>query len=269
MAYGIAVRRPATIASSWAQTAVAGNPVSLTASDVRDAADGSAGGEGASILRKVRLTGAAKEMADAVENGSYDPYFTQVVLLDATQLLRRKSSAARLSYMDLLLDGVIAAAVAAPDVLSSYADGEATYYRHVGVAIATATADGLSLPVLRQAETLEARERAVAWRELVGRAERGELLPEDMDGATIALSTLETHSVETGAPSLAPGLSTAVTFGELAPRVMITDSGVMAKQTIYATIAYDQRVIDGALASRFTWALKSALETGSAMQFLQ
>jgi pyruvate/2-oxoglutarate dehydrogenase complex dihydrolipoamide acyltransferase (E2) component len=269
MAYGVAVRRPATMTSSWTATAAAENAASLSAYDACGVADDCVGWEGASILRKTRLTGVPKEMADAVENGSRAPRFTQVVLLDATELVRRKRSEAGLSYMDLLLEGVIAAAVAAPDVLSSYADGEATYYRHVGVAIATATADGLSLPVLRQAETLEASERAVAWRELIGRAERGECLPEDRDGATIALSTLEAHSVEAGAPSIAPGLSTAVTFGELAPRVMITASGVMAKQTIYATIACDQRIIDGALASRFAWALKSALETGSAMQFLQ
>ena len=70
-------------------------------------------------------------------------------------------------------------------------------------------------------------------------------------------------------PTSSSSVTTAVTFGELAPRVMITDSGVMAKQTIYATIAYDQRIIDGALASRFTWALKSALETGSATHLLQ
>jgi pyruvate/2-oxoglutarate dehydrogenase complex dihydrolipoamide acyltransferase (E2) component len=255
--------------SSWTETAVAENAGSLAAFGVRCAANADAGWESASILRRTRLTGAAKAMADAVENGSQDAQFTQVVLLDATLLVRRRRSEPRLSYMDLLLEGVIAAAVAAPDVLSSYADGEATYYRHVGVAIAIATADGLSLPVLREAETLETSERAVAWRELVERVERGEVLPDDIGGAAIALSTLGTQSAEAGAPPLAPGLSTAVTFGELAPRVMITDSGVMAKQTIYATIAYDQRIIDGALASRFTWALKSALETGSATHLLQ
>jgi pyruvate/2-oxoglutarate dehydrogenase complex dihydrolipoamide acyltransferase (E2) component len=55
-----------------------------------------------------------------------------------------------------------------------------------------------------------------------------------------------------------------VFFGELAPRAPVTAAGVEVKQAIYASITYDHRVIDGMSASRFTTALKSALETGSA-----
>jgi pyruvate dehydrogenase E2 component (dihydrolipoamide acetyltransferase) len=234
----------------------------ITADDVRRAA--ASGRPDEVVLRKVRLTGVARAMADGVQRGWSVPQFTQIVLLDATELVRRKEADAGLTYMDLLLEGVIAAAMATPDVLSSYADGERSFYRHVEVAIATATESGLLLPVLRKAETLTVADRAAAWRKLVERARRSELTPDDMTGATIALSNLGTRGVEFGTPLLPQGLSTVVFFGELAPRALVTKAGVEARQTIYASITYDHRIIDGLSAARFTAALKSALETGSA-----
>lgn len=213
------------------------------------------------VRRVVRLTGVPKAMAEAVTRSWQVPQFTQILLADASAMTRRKNaSQGALSYMDLIVEAVVAAAVRVPDVMARYDNGEITYYQNVDLAIATATSNGLLLPVLRKAETMDLGTRSQAWRIIVERAREGSLVPADTIGPSIALSNLGGRGVDTGTPLLPAGLSTIVFLGALAPRALVVDGKLEARPSVYISIAYDHRVVDGALGSQFAASLKAAIE---------
>lgn len=239
----------------------------ITVEDVRRAAELAAEATnaqpaGAVVNRVVRLTGVRKAMAEAVTRSWQAPQFTQIFLADASAMARRKdASRGNLSYMDLIVEAVVAAAARVPDVMATYDNGEITYYENVDLAIATATSGGLVLPVLRKAEAMDLGARAQAWRSVVERARDGRLTPADTAGPSIALSNLGRRGVDTGTPLLPAGLSTVVFFGAFAPRALVVDDRLEARPSVYVSIAYDHRVVDGELGSQFTAALKAAVES--------
>lgn len=231
----------------------------VTADDVRKAApeqDTRGGG-----VREVRtLRGVAKAMAAAVEKSWSVPQFVQTVLLDATELVRRKQAMAEpITYTDLLVDSVVRAVADVPEVnVSLHPDG-LYVYDAVNVSVAVSTTHGLLLPVLRNAQDMSLHDRRVALSQLVERAHSGSLTPDESADGTITVSNLGMHGVETGVPLLTYPQAVLVFAGSLADRPMVVAGELCARPSMYLSIAYDHRVIDGALAARFTAAVTGRL----------
>jgi pyruvate dehydrogenase E2 component (dihydrolipoamide acetyltransferase) len=210
-------------------------------------------------VREVRpLTAVGRAMAASVRKSWSVPQFTQTALVDATTLTRRKSD--DLTYTHLLIDAVVRAAAEVPEVNSALHGDDHWIYDVVDVSVAVATERGLLLPVLRAADRLSLADRAAALRDLVRRAHEGSLGPDDMADGTISVSNLGTHGVDGGVPLLVHPQAALVFAGELRDRPLVVDGSVQARPTIPISIAYDHRIIDGALAAGFTGAVRAHLE---------
>jgi pyruvate dehydrogenase E2 component (dihydrolipoamide acetyltransferase) len=253
-------------------SAVAGSGVDglITADDVRRAAatraaspaaaDGPPGAD-ARIARKVALTAIGRSVLAALERGAGIPQFTQGILVDATELVRRKDAAGdSLTYLDFFLDALVRAAREVPEVLARIADRELQYYADIDISIAAATDHGLLLAVLLDAGSQSLAERASAWRSLVERARGGRLTPREATGGLIALSNLGTRGVDYGTPLLPADHSAIVFFGSLEKRPIVRGDAIEARPSVHVAITYDHRVVDGVLGARFTTAVRRALE---------
>jgi pyruvate dehydrogenase E2 component (dihydrolipoamide acetyltransferase) len=252
------VRRASAAANAGAAAVASGS-----AADGAKAAGGPAPGGEKGIARKVPLTAINRSMMSALEKGWQVPQFTQITLVDASGLVRKKeSNADGLSYMDFFLEALLSAAKQVPEALVSIHGNEAWYHSEVNVTLALATDNGLLVPVLRNAAALNIVERSKAWRALAERGRTGKLAPEDMGGGLIGLSNLGNRGVDYGTPLLPPGNSLIAFIAALEKRAMVVNDSVQARPSLYLSIAYDHRVIDGVLAARFTSAMKAALEAG-------
>lgn len=215
------------------------------------------------IARKVPLSPITRSMMGALEKGWQVPQFTQIALVDATGLVRRKeSNADGLSFMDFFLDALLVAAKDVPETLVSVHGSEAWYHAEVDVTIALATDNGLLVPVLRNAGAMNIVERGKAWRALSERGRAGKLAPADMGGGIIGLSNLGNRGVDYGTPLLPPGNSLIAFIAALEKRALVVNDAVQVRPSVYLSVAYDHRVIDGVLGARFTSAMKAALEAG-------
>ena len=123
-------------------------------------------------------------------------------------------------------------------------------YWHIG--FAADTPNGLVVPVIRDADKKGVIEIAKETSELAAKAREGKLGPADMQGGTFSISSLggiggTAFTPIINAPEVAIlGVSKAAmkpvwNGKEFAPRLMLPLS-----------LSYDHRVIDGALAARFT-----------------
>jgi len=213
----------------------------------------------AARARMVPQSPVARAMIAALDRAWRTPQFTQGVHLDATALVRAKTSHPDLGYTDYLLDAMIRAAREVPEVLARVAGADVEYRETIDVTVATATNQGLLVPVLRDAGALDRMARRDAWRALVERARAGRLDADEASGGILALSNLGTRGVDYGTPLLPAGHSLIVFVGALETRALVVDSRVEARPSLHVAVTYDHRVIDGVLGSRYTSALSRAL----------
>jgi pyruvate dehydrogenase E2 component (dihydrolipoamide acetyltransferase) len=224
---------------------------------------------GAKVGSRTTLDGLRRQTARVV-SGSWQeiPHFQQVVLADATNLIAARAtllaesteSDVRISLNDLLLDRIVSAIKEVPTVNASYQDGEVILYADINVAIAVATDHGLLTPVLHRSEQMSLKERANALRDLVKRSAEGQLKPADLDCATITVSNLGMHGVDTGFALVTKPQAAIVFVGQICKRPMVIDDVVVARDSVYLSASYDHRVVDGAGAAQFLSALRRAVE---------
>lgn len=145
---------------------------------------------------------------------------------------------------------------AVPEANSRWRDAGLEIYDAVNLGVATAADEGLVVPVLQRADSLDLLETARRLENLVRRAREGALAPEDVRGGTFTLSNHGVSGSLLAAPIIIPQPQSAILgLGKLEKRaVVIAQEGedrIVARSRCYATLTIDHRVMDGGRANRF------------------
>jgi pyruvate dehydrogenase E2 component (dihydrolipoamide acetyltransferase) len=190
------------------------------------------------------------------------PHVTQHDTADITDLdaYRRELDAAakpegtRVTLLAFLLKAVVSALKAHPRVNSSLTATQDAlvlkHYYHLGVAVDTA--HGLVVPVIRDVDRKGITELSRDLADVSARARDGKLSGDDVRGATFTVSSLGgiggtaftpiVNSPEAAILGVSKSRTEPVWDGEqFVPRLMLPMS-----------LSYDHRIVDGALAARFT-----------------
>jgi pyruvate dehydrogenase E2 component (dihydrolipoamide acetyltransferase) len=210
------------------------------------------------------LSLAHRRMAGTLATGMV-PQFTQMIDADVTgwraaRMQLQESVAVPLTFTDLILDAVVTACRAQPQVNASFAGDHLDLHHDVDITLAMDTPDGLLVPVLRRSQELSLAGRARARHELTDRARTGALTVDDMGVGTITVSNLGAYGVPTGVPLLVAPYAAIVFVGSMEQRVVVRDGGIAVRTMCTLAISYDHRVADGATAARFTTTLRDAVE---------
>jgi pyruvate dehydrogenase E2 component (dihydrolipoamide acetyltransferase) len=197
------------------------------------------------------------------------PHVTQFDEADITDLEDfRKSSNEALAKSGVkltMLAFVIKASVAALKKFSAFnssldAAGENIIVKqYFNIGFAADTPNGLVVPVIKNADQKSLSQIATEMGELSGQAREGKLKPTDMQGATFTISSLG----GIGGTAFTPIIN--------APEVAILGLSKSSMKPIWdgtqfeprlmlpLSLSYDHRVIDGAMAARFTAYLADVL----------
>ncbi|MEA1015355.1 2-oxo acid dehydrogenase subunit E2 [Sphingosinicella sp. LY1275] len=220
-----------------------------------------------------RLTGVRKAMAGAMARSWAEiPHFAEIVLIDAQPLLDRLErvraeaapDAPRPSINDLIVHAAIAALAVEPALNGIFVDGRIERPADVAIAFAVATEHGLMTPVVRNAEALSLPELGRTIRDLSERARARRLAPEEFEGAVMTVSNLGAYGVDTGFPVINQRQTALLFAGSLIERPFVIDGQVVARSTLYLTLACDHRIIDGVTSARYLGALRAILEKAEA-----
>lgn len=197
------------------------------------------------------------------------PHVTQHDLADTTdmearrQALKAKASerGVKLTPLAFIMRGVVQALAEYPKLNASLSqDGTSLinkHYCHLG--FAADTDDGLVVPVIHNADQMDVYELATALADLSAAARDGKLTAKQMQGASFTVSSLGgiggtaftpiVNAPEVGILGVSRASMQPVWDGEqFVPRLMLPLS-----------LSYDHRVVDGALAVRFTTYLGQCL----------
>lgn len=231
----------------------------ITEADVRQA-----GEQGVAVRERRPVRGIAKAQAEQMTRSWQIPQFSQDVEVDVGNLRQRRArlrdQGVQATVTDLVIDAVVGAVAKVPEVNSTFTGEEIIVYEPVNVSVAVATDAGLVVPVLHDCQAKSLKERAAGLTAIAARARAGALTPEDSTGGTITVSNLGTAGVETGVPLLNAPQACIVFTGATVDKPVVRDGQVTIRPMMHVVIAYDHRVLDGLTASRFTAAVREALE---------
>lgn len=132
----------------------------------------------------------------------------------------------------------------------------------INIGMAVALTDGLIVPVIRNAQDLNLTGMARQVSDLATRARAKQLKADETAGGTITLTNHGVSGSLLATPIINQPQSAIVGTGAVTKRVVVlpeTDS-IAIRPMMYATLTFDHRVADGAMADAFMVVFKRTLE---------
>ena len=197
-------------------------------------------------------------------------HYSYVEELDATALeeLRRQLNAQhgtarpRLTLLPFLIRAVVRAVRRFPMVNALFDDTVGIVRRHraVHVGIATQTAQGLMVPVLRHAEMLGLWGAAAEVSRLAAAARDGTATFDELTGSTITITSLGPLGGIVSTPVINHPEVAIVGVNRIVKRSVVHGEQVVVRDMMNLSSSFDHRVVDGWNAAEFVQELKRLLE---------
>ena len=212
--------------------------------------------------RREPIKGVRKMMAQAmVESAFTMPHVTEFLSVDVTPMMELRDrlrrlpewAGVKLSPLAFAARAVCLAARRTPEANCTWDDpaGEVVFKQYVHLGIAAATARGLIVPVIRDADQLDLMGLAQALAELTETARSGKTPPGDMTGGTFTITNVGVLGVDTGTPIINPGQSAILALGSVKDAPWVVDGQLAVRKVCQLALSFDHRVIDGEKGSRF------------------
>lgn len=180
--------------------------------------------------------------------------------LIAWRMQVKKRGAANVTFTDLLVKVVAAALREHPRLNASCNGGTITLNNEVHVGVAVATDDGLVVPVIHNADSLNVRAIAEQRQELVGRAQANRLRPEDIRSGTFTISNLGMYGVDVFNAIINPPQVAILAVGRIIERVIPVDGQPSVQPMMALTLSCDHRAVDGARGAQFLATVADGIE---------
>jgi len=165
-----------------------------------------------------------------------------------------------IGYNDLLIK-LVARALREFPYMNARLEGETIrHLREVHIALAVDTDRGLLVPVIRNADDKGVTEIARQLRELVERARAGTLLPDELTGSTFTITNLGMLEIDSFTPLINLPEVAVLGVGRIKARPAVVDGQIRIRQTMWLSLTFDHRLVDGAPAARFLQRIKQLIE---------
>ncbi|QNE14100.1 dihydrolipoamide acetyltransferase family protein [Pseudarthrobacter sp. NBSH8] len=224
----------------------------------------SAAGPGAQGGREVRtpIRGVRKFTAAAMVASAFTaPHATEFLTVDVTPtmdlLAKLKTSRAfsgyKLTPLTLVAKAVLIALRRNPSLNSRWeeASQEIVQFNYVNLGIAAATPRGLTVPNIKDADTLSLLELSEALTGLTEIARAGKTAPADLSGGTISITNIGVFGIDAGTPILNPGEAAILAMGAVRRMPWEFQDEVALRQVMTLSLSFDHRLVDGEQGSRF------------------
>ena len=213
---------------------------------------------------KIRKLG-AKNLSQSWASIPHVTHFEEIdiSLIEKQRAELNKTSEIKLTPLSYLVIKVISALKEFPQFNSALIDeGKIMLRKYFNIGIAVDTKDGLLVPVIKAADSLNITEIANEIITLAEKAKNKKLLEKNLSGGTFSISSLGPMGGVGFTPIINPP-EVAILGVSRAKKVPALEAGNLVEQTILpVALSYDHRVINGADAGKFMNFLKSEIEKG-------
>ena len=196
------------------------------------------------------------------------PHFYLTVEVDMGEALALRSTlntqaagSVKISVNDLVIKAAVWALGRHPNLNSSFRDGKLWVFDHVNIAIAVALEEGLSSPVIPDADRKSLGQIARESRAMIERARNGKMRPEDLSEGTFTVSNLGMYDMDNFIAIINPPQAAILAVGAVRQVPVVRGGQIVIGQVMKASVSVDHRAADGAQGAQFLSDVRRALET--------
>ena len=166
-----------------------------------------------------------------------------------------------LTYTPFVTRAATEALLTYPMVNSELRNEDIVVRHYVNMGVAVSYEDGLIVPVVKGADTMNLVGIARTINDLATRARGKKLLPDEVQGATFSITNPGPFGSILSVPIINTPNTAILAFDGIEKRPVVIDDAIAIRHMVYISMSWDHRVIDGALASQFLARVKENLET--------
>ncbi len=172
----------------------------------------------------------------------------------------KKHGGIRLGFMSIFVKASIAALKEFPAV-NAEVDGDDIVYKHfVHMGIAVGGANGLVVPVVRDADQMSVAQLEKAISDFGRRARDGQLKLDELTGGTFSITNGGVYGSLMSTPILNPPQSAILGMHKIQDRPIAIGGRVEIRPMMYLALSYDHRIVDGKEAVSFLVRVKEGVE---------
>ncbi len=265
----------ASAAPSTMPTPVAASPVAAAAAAaeavIHTPAPPAPTASSTDATQTIAVVGLRRRIAQRMQDAKRRvPHFSYVEELDVTdaEALRATLNArfaaqrGKLTLLPLLMRALVLALRDFPQINAHFDDeaGRITRYAALHLGIATQTAHGLLVPVLRDVQTLDLWAMAAGVARLAASARAGRATRDELSGSTLTLSSLGALGGIASTPIVNLPEVAIVGVNRIVERPVVRAGSVVVRQMMNLSSSFDHRVVDGADAAGFIQAVRAVVE---------
>ena len=172
-----------------------------------------------------------------------------------------KKNGVKLGFMSFFVKACIQALKELPSVNAEIDGEDLVYKNYYDIGVAVGTANGLVVPVVRDADVLSfaAIEKNIG--DLGKRARDGKLSMSDLSGGTFTITNGGIYGSLMSTPILNTPQSAILGMHSIKERPIVVNGKIEIRPMMYLALSYDHRVIDGREAVTFLVRVKECIES--------
>ena len=213
----------------------------------------------------------AERLLQAQQNAAILTTFNEVNMKPVMDLRAKhkdrfeKEYGTKLGFMSFFVKAALEALKKFPAVNASIDGNDIVYHGYYDIGIAVSGANGLVVPVVRNAEELNMAEIEQSIVDYAMKARENKLSIEEITGGTFTISNGGVFGSMLSTPILNPPQSAILGMHTIKERAMVVDGEIVILPMMYLALSYDHRIIDGREAVQFLVTIKDMLEDPSRM----
>jgi 2-oxoisovalerate dehydrogenase E2 component (dihydrolipoyl transacylase) len=222
-------------------------------------------------IEEIKIIGLRRRIAERMQESKRRiPHYSYVEELDVTALeelrahlnARHGTNRARLTLLPFLVRALVCAVPRFPQVNALFDDEAGIVRRHAAlhIGIATQTPQGLMVPVVRHAETLDLWQVAVEIARLAAATRDGKAARDELSGSTLTITSLGPIGGIVTTPVINLPEVAIIGVNRIVERPVVRDGQIVIRKMMNLSSSFDHRVVDGWDAAQFVQELKGLLE---------
>ncbi|MBI4777280.1 MAG: 2-oxo acid dehydrogenase subunit E2 [Deltaproteobacteria bacterium] len=245
----------------------------ITKEDVERALGAKAPEMEPSPVRSIPFSGMRRAIAQNMHASLHTTaQLTTFVEVDATETVRfrdkireeyKNDPSVKVSLNDIIVMAASRVLKRFPIMNSTLVGEEILLHDAVHMGVAVALAEGLIVPVLRNADKKGLLRIAREVRELARKAREGGLTVDEVTGGTFTITNVSMFEVDGFTPILKPPETGILGVGRTKDKPAVYNGAIAIRTMMFLSLTFDHQVADGAPASDFLQTLARHLENPS------
>jgi len=228
----------------------------------------------------IKIIGLRRKIAEQMTKSMQTaPHFTYVDEVDMTSLVelrkrlkpRAKDRGVKLTYLPFIMKALCVVFREFPNANANVIEDPFTLVvkGDVNIGIATDTPNGLFVPVINNVEQKSILQLAAEIVDLTQRTREGKARLEELQGGTFTITSVGNIGGMFATPIINNPEVAILGVNKIHKRPVVRtvdgEDTIVIRQMLYLSSSFDHRILDGAVAARFTTALKQLLEDPDAL----